>query len=68
MSEGELKKRIIDRAGYSAPYVEIVPETLWNILDEAKKDFPVEDMSLDRDFFFADSVKDWFKKWFGDEE
>jgi hypothetical protein len=72
MSEGELKKQITDK-------YELMPydffknpkQVIFEILDEAKKDFPLQDnddaTGHNTGFFVASEVYRWLDKWFGDK-
>jgi hypothetical protein len=60
MTEGKLKKRIWKEAGYTGPYVEIVPESLLKILEDTAKEFR-------QCYDYYDRI-DWFLKCFGDSK
>jgi hypothetical protein len=84
MSDGELKKRILESHTYERYTTEngnkrlgILENELDEILDEAKKEFPMEwteigrlrsKVKSDDDFNDIFLMTDWFKKWFGDQQ
>lgn len=69
VNEGELKKRII-KAGHYKNSAALAEDTVTDLgivsswIDEAKKDFPINDCS---DFDYVGKINNWFEKWFGDK-
>jgi hypothetical protein len=65
MSEGELKKRILETLGdqfYNNPSVNWAAQVSAELLDEAKKDFDKTLSGVE----VPSQLVVWFKKWFGE--
>jgi len=70
VEEGELKKRI---KALAEPDEEIFPYSsleyrIDEIIDEAKKEFPLPSEAEEGCAQYSIDVIKWFKKWFGDKE